>query len=130
VDLIDSVIDKSTLLTHILNYDEIIVAVGSNLATNMKFTEIKRFLYCATHGRDIDVDQLVLEGEDYRPQDIFYWKLDETSLQNTISKLRSHLELEDSEEDLTESESAENDDQTHSEETNEQQHEGETYQEE
>src|SRR5699024_8797523 len=54
--------------------------------------------------RDIDVEQLVLEGEDYQPQDIFYWKLDETSLQNTISKLRSHLELEDSEEDLTESE--------------------------
>src|SRR5699024_11605212 len=104
--------------------------VRSNISTNMRFKEIKSFLSYATRGRDIDVEQLVLEGEDYQPQDIFYWKLDETSLQNTISKVRSQLELEDSEEDLTESESAENDDQTHSEETNEQQPEGETYQEE
>src|SRR5690625_4613971 len=84
LELIDSVIDKSTSLTQILNYDEIIDAVGSNLSTNMTFTEIKSFLSYATHGRDIDVEQLVLEGEDYQPQDIFYWKLDETSLQNTI----------------------------------------------
>lgn len=130
LELIDSVIDKSTSLTQILNYDEIIDAVGNNLSTNMTFTEIKSFLSYATHGRDIDVEQLVLEGEDYQPQDIFYWKLDETSLQNTINKLKSHLELEDSEEFLDESEETEDGDQTHSEETNDQQLEDENYQEE
>ena len=94
LELIDSVIDKSTSLTQILKYDDIIEAVGDNMSTNMTFMEMKSFFSYATHGKNIDVEQLSLEGYDYQPENIYYWQLDENSLQNTIIKLKAHLELE------------------------------------
>lgn len=94
LELIKSVVDKSTSLTQILNYDDLFNAVGDNLSTNMTFTEIKSFFSYATHGKEIDIEQFTLEGEDYQPSQTYYWKLDEHSLQDTILKLKAHLEIE------------------------------------
>ena len=103
VELINSVINKSTSLTQILKYDDIIDAVGDNMSTNMTFTEMKSFFSYATHGTTgIDVEQLSLEGQDYQPSSTYYWQLDQTSLYNTIANLKAHLELDgDTEEDVS-----------------------------
>lgn len=94
LELINSVIDKSTSLTQILKYDDLIKAVGDNLKTNMTFTEMKSFFSYATHGKGIDVEQITLEGHDYRPASVYYWQIDENSLYNTIAKLKSHIEID------------------------------------
>src|SRR5690625_1859203 len=103
VELINSVINKSSSLTQILKYDDIIDAVGDNMSTNMTFTEMKSFFSYATQGTNgIDVEQLSLDGEDYQPSSTYYWQLDQTSLYNTIAELKAHLELEgDTEEDVS-----------------------------
>lgn len=94
VELVNSVINKSTSLTQILKYDDIIDAVGDNMRTNMTFTEMKSFFSYATHSKAIDVDQLSLDGYDYQPDRTYYWQIDDQSLQNTIAKLKAHLEID------------------------------------
>ena len=94
LEVINSVINKSASLTQILNYDDLIDAVGNNMTTNMTFTEMKSFFSYASHGKDIDVEQFTLDGIDYQPDQVYYWQLDDTSLQSTINKLKTHLELD------------------------------------
>lgn len=105
LEIVNSVINKSTSLTQFLQYDNIIDAVGKNMTTNMTFTEIKSFFSYATHGKNIDVEQLALDGNDYQPDRVYYWQLDDFSLQNTTAKLKAHLELDGfTEEDIIDEE--------------------------
>ncbi|MBO1005965.1 LCP family protein [Pseudogracilibacillus auburnensis] len=109
LELIDSVINKSTSVTSVFKYDDIIEAVGNNLSTNMTFTEMKSFISYATHGSKLNVEKLSLEGYDYQPENIYYWQLDDDALQETIKMLKGHLELPgyvDSDNESTEFESA------------------------
>ncbi|MFD2131557.1 LCP family protein [Pseudogracilibacillus auburnensis] len=109
LELIDSVINKSTSVTSVFKYDDIIEAVGNNLSTNMTFTEMKSFFSYATHGSKLNVEKLSLEGYDYQPENIYYWQLDDDALQETINMLKGHLELSeyvDSFNESTEFESA------------------------
>lgn len=93
LELIDSVINKATSVTSVLKYDEIIEAVGDNMTTNMTFSEMKSFFSYATHGNKLQIEKISLEGNDYQPENIYYWKLDEIALQETIRTLKGHLEL-------------------------------------
>jgi len=94
LEVINSIIDKSTSLSSIMKYDDIIEAVGDNLKTNMTFMVMKSFFSYATNGKGIDVDMLSLEGNDYQPGNIYYWQIDDVSLQNTIATMKSHLEID------------------------------------
>ena len=93
LEIIDSVIDKATSVSSLFKYDEVIDAVGSNMSTNMTFTEMKSFFSYATQGNELDVEKLSLEGTDYQPGRVYYWQLDEFALQETIDTLKGHLEL-------------------------------------
>lgn len=112
LELVNSVINKSTSLTQFLNYDNLIDAVGDNMSTNMTFTEMKSFFSYASHGKNIDVEQLSLEGYDYQPDRTYYWQLDDYSLENTISQLKEHLELDDYVEEDSSSDSTTEEDST------------------
>src|SRR5699024_11992752 len=60
----------------------------------MTFMVMKSFFSYATNGKDINVEKLSLEGQDYQPGSIYYWQIDEQSLQNTIATMKSHLEID------------------------------------
>lgn len=126
LELINSVIDKSTSLTQILKYDDIIEAVGDNMTTNMTFTEMKSFFSYATHGKGINVEQISLDGDNYQPGSTYYWQLDEGSLQNTIVKLKAHLEIGGyTEEDVADEDSEMTDEDNNNEEDSYESYEGE-----
>lgn len=93
LEIIDAVINKATSFSSLLKYDDIIDAVGNNMTTNMTFTEMKSFFYYATDGTNLNVEKITLEGSDYQPGNIYYYKLDEIALEQTINTLKRHLEL-------------------------------------
>lgn len=93
-DIIRSIVDRTVSVSSILKYDDIIEAVGSNMTTNMTFTEMKSFISYGTHGSDIDIKSITLDGTDYKPDRTYFWKLDEIALDETRRELRKHLELE------------------------------------
>src|SRR5690625_215547 len=92
-DIIKSIVDKTISVNSILKYDDIIEAVGGNLTTNMTFNEMKSFISYGTNGTNIDIETMTLEGEDYKPNRTYYWKLDELALNETRSIHQDHLEI-------------------------------------
>jgi|SRR5690625_3300428 len=94
LELVESIINKSTSVSSVLKYDDIIEAVGDNLKTNMTFMVMKSFFSYATHEKGIDVEQFTLDGYDYQPANVYYWQIDEGSLENTIAKMKAHLEID------------------------------------
>lgn len=93
MEIIEAIIDKATSVSSIFKYDDIIQAVGNNMQTNMRFAEMRSFFAYATEGSNLHVEQLTLEGEDYQPGTVYYYKLDEEKLDFTIDKLKQHLEI-------------------------------------
>lgn len=102
-EIIKAIVDRTVSLDSILKYDDIIEAVGGNMATNMTFSEMKSFITYGTNGTNLDFETLTLEGQDYKPSNTYYWQIDEIALGETKDKLRRHLELEDSANAITES---------------------------
>lgn len=92
-EIISALVSKTINIKSILKYDDVIDAIGANMKTNMTFTEMKSFFSYATHGTNIDIETLNVDGFDYRPTNTYYWKLDDISLAKTINILEEHLEI-------------------------------------
>ncbi len=92
--IIKSVIKKTISIDSILKYDDIIEAVGKNMATNMKFDEMKSFISYGTGNGSLSFETYTLEGSDYQPDDTYYWKLDDIALNETKEMFKHHLEID------------------------------------
>lgn len=90
-EIIKSVVKKAASLNSVLKYDDVIDAVGSNMTTNMTFSEMKSFISYGTAGKNLNFETLSLEGNDYQPGNVYYWQLDQVALQETKQTLQSHL---------------------------------------
>lgn len=92
-EIIKSVIKKSISLDSIFKFDDIIDAVGPNMATNMTFGEMKSLISYGTGEGSLDFQTYTLEGQNYQPGGTYYWQLDEVALNDTKQMLKQHLEL-------------------------------------
>lgn len=92
-EILKAIIDKATSLGSVLNYDEVIEAVGDNMTTNMTFSDIKTFITYGTSAGNLEIETYTLEGTDYQPAGVYYWKLDPIALEETKSLLQEHLEI-------------------------------------
>jgi polyisoprenyl-teichoic acid--peptidoglycan teichoic acid transferase len=92
-EIIKAIVKKSVSVGSILKVDDIIEAVGTNMTTNMSFDEMKGFISYGTKGTNIDIEALTLEGYDYKPGKVYYWKLDDLKLAETKQTLQNHLDL-------------------------------------
>lgn len=91
-EIIKAIVKKSASLGSVFKYDEIIEAVGTNMATNMKFGEMKSFITYGTSG--LNIESYTLEGKDHWPPGSpYYWMLNEDALKETKAMLQDHLEL-------------------------------------
>lgn len=95
-DIIKAIVKRAASIDSVLKYDDMIEAVGGNLKTNMLFSEIKSFVSYGTSGSKLKIETLTLDGQDYQPNDTYYWQIDELALEDTKEILREHLELDDS----------------------------------
>lgn len=95
-EIMKAVINKATSLNSILNYDDLLEAVGDNMTTNMTFSDMKTFITYGTKGKNIEINTLSLEGYDYQPANKYYWALDQPSLEETKALLQDHLEINSS----------------------------------
>lgn len=102
-EIIKAIVSKTISVNSILKYDDLIEAVGGNLTTNMTFNEMKSFISYGTNGTNLDFETMTLDGEDYKPNRVYFWKLDDIALNETKEKLQQHLEITSQTNSLTES---------------------------
>ncbi|HWK24798.1 MAG TPA: LCP family protein [Ureibacillus sp.] len=91
-DIIKAIAKKATNVTAITKYGNVIEAIGDNMKTDMTFDEMKSFFSYFTEGMP-QIDSLTLKGDDDMSTGVYYYKLDDESLEETQHILKSHLGL-------------------------------------
>lgn len=92
-EIMKAVINKATSVNSILNYDDVLEAVGDNMETNMTFSDMKTFITYGTSAGKLSIDTHTLEGDDYKPGGVYYWALDQIALEETKNMLKDHLDI-------------------------------------
>ncbi|WP_330949216.1 LCP family protein [Virgibacillus sp. MG-45] len=95
-EIIKAIVKKAVSMNSILKIDDVMEAVGSNMTTNMSFSDMKSFISYGTSGKNLKIDSYSLEGEDYwvyNPKRMYFWKLDEEKLVETKELLQQHLDV-------------------------------------
>lgn len=91
-EILKAIAKQASSVTALTKYDDVIEAVGDNMKTDMSFTEMKSFFGYLTAGMP-RIDSLTLGGYDDMSTGVYYYKLDEESLEETKHILQSHLGL-------------------------------------
>ncbi|MFK2826353.1 LCP family protein [Bacillus sp. B190/17] len=93
-ELLQTIVKKATSLNSITKYDEILEAVGSNMRTNMTFSDMKSLINYSKSG-SMEFETITLKGEDDKMSNGAYiYRLDDEELEVVKRKLSRHLGLD------------------------------------
>ena len=92
-EILKAIAKEAAKPTSILKYDDIIDAVADNTKTNMTFSEMKSMLAYLSSGVP-RIDSVYLEGSDDTSTGIYYYQLDDESLNEAKYILKNHLGLD------------------------------------
>jgi LCP family protein required for cell wall assembly len=90
-EIIKAILKKAISVNSITKQTDILDAVGSNMETNLSFSDIKSLISYALSGKSLSFETLPLDGSDSTIGGAYYYQLDPQSLENVISQLQTHL---------------------------------------
>ncbi|WP_243290270.1 LCP family protein [Bacillus sp. FJAT-47783] len=90
-EVIKAIIEKSSSLSAITKYDEIIDSIGNNLTTNFSIGNILALQKYA--GSISNIESLFLTGNNNTINNTYYYELDEDSIEEISEELSNHLEI-------------------------------------
>jgi LCP family protein required for cell wall assembly len=90
-EIIQAIFKRALSVNAVLNFNNLLDAVGNNMKTDMSFNDIKN-LSTYLLKDDFKIETLNLEGTDMMT-DLYYFKLDEGHLTSAKEELQKHLEL-------------------------------------
>lgn len=99
-EILTAIINKVSSVGSITKYDDVIKALGDNMKTNMTFSEMKSFLSYLTQGMP-RIDSLTLEGTDDMSTGVYYYKLNQESVDEVSETLNNHLDTKKASSSLT-----------------------------
>ncbi|MFI8687526.1 LCP family protein [Rossellomorea sp. NPDC077527] len=105
-EIMKAIMEKAVSTKGVSKYDEVMEAIGDNMSTDIPFSEMKSFIRYGTSGK-INVESLSLQGEDSYIDGVYYYQLDEPSLEEVTGKLKNHLQLSKNESDTDVADSTE-----------------------
>lgn len=89
-EVIKAIIERSSSLSAITKYDDIIDSLGKNLTTNFSIGNILALQKYS--GSISSIESLTIDGYDNPINGTYYYQLDEDSLEEVSTQLRNHLE--------------------------------------
>ncbi|MFJ7639492.1 LCP family protein [Peribacillus sp. NPDC097206] len=92
-EVLKAIISKATTVGALTKYTNVMEAVGDNMTTNLKFSQIKGFIKYVTGDNGLNLETVKLEGTDSTINGTYYYQLNETSVENIKTLLQSHLNL-------------------------------------
>lgn len=99
-EILTAIIKQVASVGAISKYDDVIKAIGDNMKTDMTFSEMKSFLSYLTQGMP-RIDSLTLDGTDDMSTGIYFYQLNQESVEEVTSTLKNHLNLNKSSSSLT-----------------------------
>jgi polyisoprenyl-teichoic acid--peptidoglycan teichoic acid transferase len=104
-EIMKAILKKAISVNAITKYTDVMEAIGDNMETNMKFSEMRALLSYGIKNQ-LTIDSLTLEGSDGYQSGIGYiYELDEEDLESVKTTLKKHLDVS-SREDTDEKEVA------------------------
>lgn len=91
-EIIEAILTKAKSAGSINRYADVIDAVGDNMKTNMRFSEMRSFISYAANS-DLNVDSHTLQGEGVYYNNIYYYQAYEEELEEVRADLQDHLDL-------------------------------------
>ncbi|KIL43000.1 LCP family protein [Jeotgalibacillus campisalis] len=92
LEVMEAILDKSTSIGSINNYANVIEAIGDNMKTNMRFSEMKSFIAYAANS-DLTVDMKTLQGDGVMYNGVYFYQPYEDDLERVKAELREHLDM-------------------------------------
>ena len=89
--VVKAMIDKAISVGSVTKYGDVMESMGNNLSTNMDFSEMLGLFNYALSG--LDIESLELEGADDRINNIYYYQLEDSSIEEIEHTLKVHLDL-------------------------------------
>ncbi|WP_163655010.1 LCP family protein [Listeria sp. PSOL-1] len=90
--IIKSIAEEATKITSINKYSSIIDAVGENMATNLNFNQMLSIAKYAMTNK-VKIKSLNLKGSDAPQNGIYYYQLNENSMQSVANEFASELDI-------------------------------------
>ncbi|MED5051740.1 transcriptional regulator [Anoxybacillus sp. UARK-01] len=92
-EILKAIIKKASSVRSITKYDDLLEAIGDNMKTNLTFDEMKSLIYYATSSEGkLNIESLHLQGTDDYIDGVYYYKLDEQSVEEISQELKNHLQ--------------------------------------
>jgi polyisoprenyl-teichoic acid--peptidoglycan teichoic acid transferase len=92
-EIIKAVLTKASSAKSVTKYGDVIEAVGENMETDLSFKDMKSFIDYVTAGTYLNVETLTLEGSNSTIGGVYYYQLDEASLEQVKTTLKTQLEF-------------------------------------
>lgn len=94
--IMQAIMKKAVSIEGITKYSKVMEAVGSNMTTDLSFSDMQSLIAYATADNGLQVETLTLAGTDGRVDGKYIYQLDETALAETKSILQQHLGITNS----------------------------------
>lgn len=108
--ILQAIVKKATSFNSITKYDEMLEAVGSNMRTDMTFSEMKSLITYGESDKGLNYESLALDGsDDFLSSGAYIYRADEAKLEVIKGKLQRHLGIESSTTDSSEDSESEDD---------------------
>ena len=92
-EILKAILNKAISIKSVAKYSDIIEAVGENMKTDLSFKDMKSFIDYATAGTNLSIESLTLGGQDSYIKGIYYYQLDDASLEEIKQTLKTHLDV-------------------------------------
>lgn len=94
-ELLQAILQKTVSIQSVTKYDNVLKGIGENITTNMSFQEMTAFHDYAYQGNKLDIEMLSMEGYADRIDQLYYYLLNEESIENISKQFKTHLGFED-----------------------------------
>lgn len=91
--ILKAILNKATSVGAVTKYTSVIEAVGNNMTTNLPFSDLKGFINYMTTDKGIKIDTVKLKGSDSYINGVYYYQLDQTSVEEVKNALKAQLDL-------------------------------------
>lgn len=90
-ELVKAILKKTASVKSITSYANVMDAIGKNMTTDLTFDQLKTYANYLQAGSSLKVESMKMKGSDSTINGVYYYQLDQTSLEETKLELKKQL---------------------------------------
>ncbi len=100
-EILKAIAAKAASVSSLTKYADVIEGIGKNMTTNMTFKEMKSFTSYVIGSKGLTIENVNIKGADAYINGVYYYQLDEESVESVKNDLQVHLGIKEDTESTT-----------------------------